>query len=157
MGGAAVTAVEKIDVSDVQGLVVAGYGQLKAACFVMLSLNDGAPSSNGAARAWLQRLAGEVTTSGERPAERALNVAFTHHGLLALGLPADVAGAFSNEFIGGMAVPHRSRILGDVGDSAPEHWQWGGPTTPAVDVLLMLYARDEAGLEAMYGQHRAEF
>ena len=58
---------------------------------------------------------------------------------------------FSNEFVAGMTTPHRSRILGDLGENAPEHWEWGGPATPQIDVALLLYARDDAGLRAARG------
>jgi deferrochelatase/peroxidase EfeB len=48
-----------------------------------------------------------------------------------------------------MTAPHRSRALGDVGADAPERWRWGGPATPPVDLLLLLYAEDRAGLSAL--------
>jgi deferrochelatase/peroxidase EfeB len=144
-----------VDASDVQGLVVAGYRHLRAACFLVLAIDPAASGGAGAARAWLRDITGDVSAADGRPEGQAVHVALTYHGLLALGLANDVAGAFSNEFIGGMAVPHRSRVLGDVGDSAPEHWQWGGPTTQTVDALLMLYAADEPALEALYNRHRA--
>src|SRR5438093_12154739 len=57
---------------------------------------------------------------------------------------------FSNEFTAGMTTPHRRRTLGDVGDSAPESWLWGGPSTPSIDVLLLLFTRDQATLEQRY-------
>ena len=44
-----------------------------------------------------------------------------------------------------MTTPHRTRILGDLDENAPEHWDWGGPRGP-VDAVLLLYARDVAGL-----------
>ncbi len=45
--------------------------------------------------------------------------------------------------------PERSRRLGDVGACAPENWQFGGPNTPAIDLLVMLYAVDQAVLESI--------
>ena len=42
-----------------------------------------------------------------------------------------------------MTTPHRRRMFGDVGPSAPETWLWGGPSTPPPDLLLMLFARDD--------------
>ena len=150
MGGAAVTGSDgTVEVDDVQGLVAAGYGHLRAACFVLLRIE--AASDGGAApRAWLGRLGDDVTAANGRPDGQAVNVAFTHHGLLGLGLAPEVAGMFSNEFVGGMTVPHSSRILGDSGESAPERWTWGGSATPQVDLLLMLYASDQAALEVLY-------
>ena len=53
---------------------------------------------------------------------------------------------FSNELVAGMTTPHRSRILGDLDENAPARWEWGGPSGPQIDLALLLYARDGAGL-----------
>jgi Dyp-type peroxidase family len=77
-----------------------------------------------------------------------LNVALSASGVTKLGLPDSALQHFSNEFRTGMTTPHRQRTLGDLGDSAPEQWIWGGPSTPIVDVLLLSFARDESTLHA---------
>ena len=46
-----------------------------------------------------------------------------------------------------MAHGERSKVLGDTGESAPEGWEVGGPNTPDVHVLLMLYAVSREKLE----------
>jgi Dyp-type peroxidase family len=125
-----------IDFHDVQGLVARGYGNLRAAAFLLLAIEEPA-----AARRWLGDTSGSVTRADERPADRALQIAFTSTGLERLGLDAAVLRAFSNEFATGMTTPHRTRILGDVDENAPERWEWGGPDLP-VDAALLLYARD---------------
>jgi len=60
----------------------------------------------------------------------------------------------------GTPIPRRTNILGDLGDSSPEHWDWGGwnEKTRDVDGLLMLFAVEgeldgliEAELEALDG------
>jgi Dyp-type peroxidase family len=56
---------------------------------------------------------------------------------------------FSNEFVHGMTTEHRRRILGDVGESAPENWDWGGPSSEAVGAVLLLYARDNSELAGL--------
>ena len=76
----------------------------------------------------------------------------TSSGLAKLGLDAATVGLFSNEFADGMTTAHRSRILGDVDENAPERWDWGGPGTPEVDAVLLLYARDEPELTALEGE-----
>jgi Dyp-type peroxidase family len=138
--------MEKLDLADIQGIVARGYGNLRAASYVLLEITD--PPSAGA---WLGALSAGLTTAEARPETRALNLAFTPTGLGKLGLGA-ARDAFSGEFTGGMAAPHRRRLLGDVDENAPERWRWGGPTTPAVDGLLMLYAADRAGLTALYAE-----
>ena len=76
-----------------------------------------------------------------------MNIAFTPSGLKKVGLADDVLGMFSTEFTEGMAgTAHRRRILGDHGDSDPQRWRWGGPGNETIDILLMLYAFDEATL-----------
>jgi Dyp-type peroxidase family len=140
----------KDQLADVQGIIVRGYVDLPGACFVLLAVRDAA-----AARRWLGGLS--LTDGTVRPTERAVNVAFTYAGLLALGLPADIAAGFSEEFIQGMAAPPRRLALGDSGTNAPEAWRWGGPKTPAVDVLLMLYAASEAGIDDLYASAAAGF
>lgn len=144
MGPAALTMTATLPLDDIQGLVARGYRDLRAARFLLFGITDG-----GAARAWLARLTPDVTTSAANPTELAVNVALTASGLDRLGVPAEALRQFSAEFTGGMTTDYRSRLLGDVDGTAPERWAWGGPTTPQVDVMLMLYATDEARLDAL--------
>jgi len=133
-----------LELGDVQGLVARGYGTLSAASFLLLGLEDGA-----AARRWLASVLESVTSGDDRPEERAVNVAFTSLGLLRLGLADELLQQFSNEFVHGMTTEHRRRVLGDVGDSSPENWDWGGPSSDAVGAVLLLYARDASELSAL--------
>ena len=130
-----------LDLADIQGLFARGYGDLRAAAFLLLGIEDPA-----AARRWLGDTAGAITSSEARPDERALNLAFTSPGLSRLGLPEAALAMFSNEFVAGMTTPHRSRILGDLDENAPERWEWGSPSGSRIDVALLLYARDAEGL-----------
>jgi Dyp-type peroxidase family len=140
-----------LDLEDVQGLVLRGYVKLRAARYVLLRIGDAA-----AARGWLRALAGRVTTAHRSPDGTAVNVALTAAGLAALGLPGPALAGFSLEFAEGMASPHRSRILGDVGESAPERWAWGAPGGDPVHVLLLLFATDDAALADLEGGLRQE-
>ncbi|MET0839455.1 MAG: hypothetical protein ABWY19_11775, partial [Marmoricola sp.] len=135
----AATAVNQgVETSDVQGLVLQGYGRLRAAAYVVLEITDGQ-----AAREWLRGLLPELSFGEERPAARALNLALTAAGLTRLGLPTEVTAGFSLEFVEGVASAHRSRLLGDEGQAAPAHWTWGGPDGPEVHALLLAFAHDE--------------
>jgi Dyp-type peroxidase family len=49
-----------------------------------------------------------------------LNIGFTFNGLYALGLPTRTLRLLPDEFIDGMG--NRAEILGDIGASAPKHW-----------------------------------
>ena len=131
-----------LDLKDIQGLIVRGYGNLEAACYVLLEIQDG-----GATRHWLVTLADQITDAETRPSRTSLNVAFTHAGLVTLGLHAEALATFPDEFTEGMTSERRRLILGDHGENAPEKWVWGGPKTPPVHILLMLFAVDEPTLE----------
>jgi Dyp-type peroxidase family len=132
--------VATLELDDIQGLVARGYGTLRAAVFVLLRIDDPA-----AARAWLGDLASEVATAERGDRSEAVHIALTHSGLRGLGLPEASLAGFPDEFTGGMTTDHRRRILGDVGENAPERWRWGGPANP-VDAVLLLYAEDQAQL-----------
>ncbi len=144
------------DMKDIQGFVMSGYAHLPCVSYLLLSVND-AP----AARVWIGQILNEVTTSEGKEFISCLNVALTHHGLKRLGLNADTLDSFSRPFIEGMATPHRSRILGDSAENAPENWDWGFPKdsddTEAVDILLLLFGKDELTLEEVINEHRARF
>lgn len=110
-------------VSDVQGNVLRGYG-VTCTLFVFLEVTTAA-----AARRSLGALR---VTGDEVDGDHTLNLAFTHGGLLALGVPPENvvdAGAFAQ----GMAA--RSAALGDVGPSAPEHWLPGIAGTHVLAIL----------------------
>ncbi|MEU8843311.1 Dyp-type peroxidase [Streptomyces roseus] len=131
-------AAAPLELDDIQGLVARGYSALKSACFLLLTVED--PT---AARPALGRLALLATNGSAESPESALNLAFTSGGLRRLGLDTGELDGFSKEFASGMADPHRSRLLGDVGENAPSRWRWGGPDCPPADVLVLLYARDD--------------
>ena len=145
-------ATAPIDRADVQGLIVRGYGTLRAARYVLARIGDPARASS-----WLASMANEVDDGRDRPERRALNVALTPSGLLKLGLPSETLAMFSREFTDGMASDHRSRRLGDVDESAPQQWSWGGPGGEEIDLLVLLYAAGEPEMDAFLGDHLAAF
>jgi Dyp-type peroxidase family len=158
---------------DVQGLLLSGYPQLPWSVYLPFRWRDGAAEG---ARAWLGALAprlmragaaGEPAAPGGAAAPHlqllkakappvALNLALTAPGIAAVSGAAALA-PFSLEFREGMApargngpVPRRCNVLGDLGASSPASWDWGGWNgNPSVDGLLMLFAADEATLEAL--------
>ena len=142
------TVAERLELDDMQGLILRGYRDLPAACFVLLAVHDAA-----AARAWLAGLVPQLTSAAAHPAASAINLAVTVPGLRALGLPSEVEHTLPPELREGMVTEHRGRVLGDLGESAPAHWLFGGPTTPQPHLLLLLYARDAAGLARLLDAH----
>ena len=147
---------DQIELDDIQGLVLRSYLHLAAAAYVLLRIGDAA-----GARRWVDERASQVApaSAGRSDlAQTAVHLAFTHSGLKALELDASALRTFSREFQEGMATSHRRRILGDWGESAPETWRWGGEGTEgAVDVLLMLFARDATRLDQLLVEQRASW
>src|SRR5215211_5260785 len=90
-------------------------------------VDSGPPSADPARDAWI-------------------TVAFTYHGLKALGVSQDSLDSFSPEFQQGMAA--RAAELGDVGESSPEHWEKPLGTAD-VHVALAVLSPDAARLEAL--------
>jgi len=138
------TTKYELEVDDIQGIIVRGYSNLKAASFVLLQIGDASKT-----KLWLAELAGKVQDGATKPTKICLNIAFTFEGLRTLGLDSLALSLFSNEFQEGMTGEYRSRILGDQGESAPGKWQWGGPKSERIHILLLLYAQDEEVLKAL--------
>ena len=143
----------ELEGQDIQGLVISGYGHLPCATYMLLRITDGA-----VARRWLAQIVDKVTTAAGKQERTSVNLAFTREGLEHLGLDADAVKTFSRAFFEGMATEHRSRILGDAKENDPANWNWGGAgETKAVDILLLLFAVDEAELDLLLARQRVGF
>lgn len=130
----------QLDRADIQGNVLRGY-RFPFATYTFLRIDDAA-----SARKWLAGVIEHVTNSepwDEKPGA-ALNLAFTHAGLCALGLPQASLDTFPAEFQQGMAA--RSRLLGDVADSDPARWELGTTAGGGCHVLAILNAGTESHL-----------
>ena len=98
-------------------------------------------------RELVRRLHGIVNAAGaaSTPDDVSVTVAFTYHGLKALGVPQASLDSFAPEFREGMAA--RAGVLGDVGESAPEHWETPLGTAD-VHVAIAVLSSDEEKLQA---------
>ncbi|HWM08932.1 MAG TPA: hypothetical protein VNO82_06300, partial [Solirubrobacteraceae bacterium] len=126
-----------LDFPDIQGFLVRGY-RLPAAGYLFLKIEDAAT-----AREFLADFVPQVITAERwdvKP-ESGINLAFSYAGLRALGVPDD--SGFPAEFRDGMA--SRAALLGDVGDSAPDHWEDCFRSGDA-HVLVMISAKDADAL-----------
>ncbi|PJK21426.1 Dyp-type peroxidase [Mycolicibacterium goodii] len=136
-----------LELDDIQGIVLHGYGALDNAAFLLLRIDD-----VGATRRWLTRLPLRDSTGTPAVTDTCTNIAFTPSGLLKLGLPDEQFAMLAGEFREGMSGSrHRRRILGDHGTSCPSAWRWDAGK---VDVLLMLYARDATEVAELESSHR---
>ena len=141
----------RLDLGDIQGLFARGYRGHPYARFTIFTIPG--PAAGGGLLTWLLP---HVTTAAPFSGDSAVQVAFTASGLRRLGLPDRVIAGFAAEFIEGMTNANRSRFLGDVGESDPRRWAWGGPDGPAADGLLMLYAADPDLLERQQAELRRQ-
>ena len=116
--------------------------------YLMLRIADRADGRELVRR--LHRIATSSRTSDSGD-DTSLTVAFTYHGLEALGVPQTSLDSFAPEFREGMAA--RAALLGDVGESSPEHWE---PPLGSADVHVAIAALspDAARLEAAAEQAR---
>jgi Dyp-type peroxidase family len=109
--------------------------------YLMLRIADRADG-----RELVRRLHQIVTASrrSDLADDTTLTVGFSYHGLEALGVPQTSLDSFAPEFREGMAA--RAALLGDVGESSPEHWE--RPLGSAdVHVAIAVLSPDAARLE----------
>ena len=134
------TAAEPLELADIQGLVVRGYGRLPFASYLLLQVHDPVPAGR-LLRRWVDQF--DITPATGSARRQAMHVALTAPGLQALTGWEELPEGFGEPFLTGMATPYRSRLLGDVGANAPAGWRWGGPGTEPVHLALLLYADEE--------------
>ena len=134
-----------VETGDIQGNVLHGYGKrLPCARYVPVRVPHPA-----AGRALLKVLKLNVTAAvhWKDTPPRALNIAVSHRGLQALGVPAALRRQFPPEFLEGMAA--RAERLGDAGPGAPETWDKG---LRAIELLVIEYAADADQLKRDHAQ-----
>lgn len=141
-----------LDREDIQGLVVSSYKHLPWAAFLLAQIKDA-----DAARRWLSDHVREITASQAKQTKSSCNLALTWTGLKNLGLSEDVLDTFSLAFQEGMATDYRSRILGDTEENLPSQWDWGGDPSRQIDMLLLIYAKDQGELNSQVEARQAEF
>lgn len=122
--------VTPLDLADIQGNICRPYGRFgfPFARHIFFRIHTAE-----AGRRFVEALWPNVTTAAEWPTIRradgsevvdkpdiTLNIGFSYQGLRALDLPTRTLRLMPDEFIDGMHC--RAEILGDVGASAPRHW-----------------------------------
>jgi Dyp-type peroxidase family len=117
--------------------------------YLLLCIRDRADG-----RELVRRLHRVVSPAGtaDTPDDTSLTVAFTYHGLKALGVPQASLESFAPEFREGMAA--RAETLGDTGESAPDRWEEPLGTAD-VHVAVAVLCSDEARLRAVAEKARA--
>jgi Dyp-type peroxidase family len=109
--------MSKLNATDIQGFVLRGYN-LPFGRYLFVHFEDATRARN-----LIGRLLGQITTGQRWDAgkpQSTVNIAFTHRGLVQLGLPTATLLTFPVEFQQGMK--QRAAILGDCGVNSPERW-----------------------------------
>jgi deferrochelatase/peroxidase EfeB len=147
---APVVAPVELALDDLQHFLVTRTPAL-AARYEFLSFND-APTG----KRWLCGIIDKVGTAStvgkESPDARWVTIAFTWHGLRALGVDDDALDTFPDEFRQGMA--ERAELLGITGASHPDRWD-PALLTPAFHAIVILFARDAAERDRATREHAA--
>ncbi|MBV8762607.1 MAG: Dyp-type peroxidase [Deltaproteobacteria bacterium] len=135
------------DLADIQGMVYSGFADHPYAAYVFARLGTNPKLS----RAWLASVRTRVTSAARetyQPHGR-VQVALAPGGLRALGVPDLVIDDLPQEAKLGMH--ERTRTLGDPPAST---WELGNEDTP-LDVLVIIFARDEATRDQMIDRERS--
>ncbi|MGB3464512.1 MAG: Dyp-type peroxidase [Cyclobacteriaceae bacterium] len=146
---------ESVELNDVQGIIIKGYGNMPFADYIMVSFSE----ETEKAKQWVGKIAA-ITTDAKTSTKtipHAVNIAFTNTGILKLGFTRETLSTFPREFEEGMVTEHRQRILGDFGESDPKNWDWGKPDkSNSIDACLMLYAKDKTGMDQLVTDLKAD-
>jgi len=142
----------ELELDDIQSGVLRPRPTPYAATYIAFRIDD-----RKTGRGLMQR-ASQVVTSAANPkgplADISVSIAVTCKGLEALGVPQESIDSLSWEFRQGMAA--RASELGDVGESAPEHWEQ--PLgSPDLHVVLVVVAPDQPRLEAALDRARETY
>jgi Dyp-type peroxidase family len=138
-----------LDLDDIQAGALYERPSPYVGTYLLLRIQDRADGRELVRR--LHGIANPAASPGA-PDDTSVTVAFSYHGLKALGVPQDSLDSFAPEFRAGMAA--RATALGDVGESAPEHWEWPLGTSD-VHVAIAVLTSDPVRLDAVAAQARA--
>lgn len=142
-----------IDMSeDIQGILTGGYKRLPHAKYILLHFPENSQPVD-----IMKVLVPDVTSSKNWSDPQAVNLALTYSGLKKMGLPATTLDGFSRPFKEGMNDPHRSYMLGDFRENAPEYWDFGAPDGKSIDLLLILFASQPEAAEKMLTDYQKKW
>ena len=133
-----------LELADIQSGALHPRSTPYVGTYILIRIDD-----RRAGRELLRRLTPAIATA-TNPAhagqEAWLSVALTFQGLKALGAPQDSLDSFPSQFQQGMA--SRASVLGDIGESSPEHWEKPFGTSE-VHLGMSALSPDKASLETV--------
>ena len=138
------TSETTLELDDIQSGALFERPSPYVGTYLLLRIDDQADGRELVRR--LHRILNPAAPSAAVSPDTSITVAFTYHGLQALGVPPASLDSFAPEFREGMAA--RASVLGDVGESSPEHWEKPLGTSD-VHVAIAVLCPDAAALEAL--------
>jgi Dyp-type peroxidase family len=144
--------VVALELEDIQSGVLRPRPTPYAATYILFRIDE-----KRAGRELMRRLGEVVRSAADATGSGAntwVSVSLSYRGLEALGVPQDSLSSFAWEFRQGMAA--RARVLGDTGESSPEHWE--PPLgSPDVHVVLTALSTDARQLESALARARTAY
>src|SRR4051812_19080143 len=114
------TSDTRLELDDIQSGALYERPSPYVGTYLLLRIDDRTDGRELVRR--LRRLVRSARSgTGHVLGESSVTVAFSYHGLEALGVPQESLNSFVPEFREGMAA--RAAILGDAGESGPENWE----------------------------------
>jgi Dyp-type peroxidase family len=141
-----------LELSEIQAYLLNDYKEMGCSKYYLMQVKDAA-----ATKAFLASIAHGITHANASINDTSLNIAFTSNGLKQLGYHEANMHSFSREFREGMVTAHRQRLLGDFESSDPSKWEWGGPANERIDLMLVLFGKDEATTNIFYQELKEKF
>jgi len=142
-----------LELSEIQAYLFKDYKEMGSSKYYLLQIKDAT-----AAKRFLAEIAESITHANAHLNETCLNIGFTCKGLIALGYNNEEnMHTFSREFREGMVTAHRQRLLGDFDSSDPSKWQWGGPSNERVDMIFMVFGKNELIAENYFQSLKQKF
>lgn len=141
-----------LEISEIQGFLTHDYKEMGSSRYYLLQVTD-----SKAAKIFISTIADEIGCISSTEKATALHLGFTSNGLTSLGLHKNNLGTFSREFREGMVTDHRQRLLGDVDSNDPSNWQWGAPGNEKIDLILLVFGKDETTTDNYYIQLKNQF
>src|SRR6516225_5649665 len=136
-----------LELDDIQSGVLRPRPTPFTASYIILRIDD-----RNAGRELMRRLSTTVASAANPTSptrDTWVSAALSFQGLRALGVPQTSLGSFSPQFQQGMAA--RAKVLHDVGESGPEHWE--KPLGSAeVHVVITAVSTDQDHLESALGR-----
>ena len=150
--------MKKVDLRDIQGFLLKGYGRMRSSRYYLLKIED-----KDLAKKWIDQVSNDISDGEHHPQTTSLNIAFTHPGLSALGMAPENLRNFAREFREGLDTEHRNRMLGDEGTSSPANWRWGSKKNEGnfneqhIHIMLMVFTADQTILASYCAELEAAF